>query len=247
MIRLVVADVDGVLCHGEGAPLDFTVLQRIAEFNDRARHDPSCPSVTLCTGRPAPYVEVLTQAIHGYYPAIYENGAGLLIPKPYGFKWHPAITAATLARLAQLQTALHDVLVATDLAYFQPGKAASLSLFPRQGTSLRKVYEEAGQLADEFGGEFSVEEAATCVNVIMRGIDKAEGVRWLARETGIPLSDMVGVGDSPSDMKFMQLLGWMAAPANAHEAVKQIAHYTSPYADGPGLVDILAKMLRPER
>jgi hydroxymethylpyrimidine pyrophosphatase-like HAD family hydrolase len=141
---------------------------------------------------------------------------------------------------------LHEALVAADLAYFQPGKTASLSLFPRAGVPLRQVYDEAGRLAGDFDGDFLVEEAATCVNVIRRGIDKAEGVRWLTHETGIPLSDMAGVGDSPSDMKFMQLLGWSAAPANAHASVKQIAYYTSPYEDGPGLVDILARILRPE-
>jgi hypothetical protein len=81
---------------------------------------------------------------------------------------------------------------------------------------------------------FAVEEAATCVNVIRCDIDKAEGVHWRARETDISLSDMVGVGDSPSDMKFMQLLGWLGAPASAHEAVKQIAHDISPYDNGPG-------------
>ena len=64
MIRLIVIDVDGVLSPGEAAPLDFAVLQRLAEVNDRARHDPHHPAVTLCTGRPAPYVEVLMQAIY---------------------------------------------------------------------------------------------------------------------------------------------------------------------------------------
>ena len=240
MIRLVVVDMDGVVSSGEAAPLDFAVWQRPAAFNDRARQDPTYPSLTLCTGRPAPYVEVLMQAIHGRYPAVYENGAGLYLPEPYGFKWYPAITPEITTRLMRFQTVLHDALVATDLAYFQPGKSASLSLFPREGIPLCKVYDETNQLARDFGGEFAVEEAATCVNVIVRGIDKAEGVRWLSRQTNIPLRDMAGVGDSPSDMKFMQLLGWMAAPANAHETVKQIAHYTSPYDDGPGLVDILA-------
>jgi 3-deoxy-D-manno-octulosonate 8-phosphate phosphatase KdsC-like HAD superfamily phosphatase len=114
MIRLVVVDVDGVLSHGEAAPLDFAVLQRLAEFKDR------------------------------------------------------------------------------------------------------------------------------------RSIDKGEGVRWLARESGIPLGDMAGVGDSPSAVRFMQLLGWSAAPINAHASVKQIAHYTSPYEDGPGLMDISTRLLRPE-
>jgi hydroxymethylpyrimidine pyrophosphatase-like HAD family hydrolase len=45
-------------------------------------------------------------------------------------------------------------------------------------------------------------------------------------------------------VRFMQLLGWRAAPTNAHESVKQIAHYTSPYEDGLGLVDILARLPR---
>jgi hydroxymethylpyrimidine pyrophosphatase-like HAD family hydrolase len=84
----------------------------------------------------------------------------------------------------------------------------------------------------------------TCINVLVRGVDKAEGVRWLSRETGIPLGDMAGVGDSESDVKFMQLLRWSGAPANAHASVKQLAHYTSPYDDGPGLVDILARVPR---
>jgi hydroxymethylpyrimidine pyrophosphatase-like HAD family hydrolase len=117
------------------------------------------------------------QAIHSYYPAISENGAGLFVPEPYGFKWHPAIATATL-------------------------------------------------------------------NMIVRGIDKAEGVRWLARGTGIPLGDMAGVGDSESDLKFMRLLRWMATPANAHASVKQLAHHTPPYEDGPGSVDILARIPR---
>ena len=244
LIRLVVVDVDGVLSHGEAAPLDFAVLQRLAAFNDRARRNPTHPAVTLCTGRPVPYVEVLMQAIHGRYPAVYENGAGLYIPEPYGFTWHPAVTRDVQMRLMRFQGVLHDALVATEGAYFQPGKSASLSVFPRPGVALGRVFAEASRLARDFGGEFSVEEAATCVNVIIRGIDKAEGVRWLSRQTGIPLGDMAGVGDAPSDVPFMQLLGWSAAPANAHQAVKQIAHYTSPYEDGLGLVDILTRLPR---
>jgi hydroxymethylpyrimidine pyrophosphatase-like HAD family hydrolase len=244
MIRLVVVDVDGVVSRGEAAPLDFAVLQRLAEFNDRARRDANSPSVTLCTGRPVPYVEVLMQVIHGRDPAVYESGAGLYIPEPYGFKWHPAITPEIQTRLLQFQAVLHDTLVATDLGYFQPGKSASCSLFPRPGVPLQDLLREAGRLAGDFGGEFSVEEAATCVNVIMCGVDKAEGVRWLSRETGISLGEMAGVGDSQSDVKFMQLLRWSGAPANAHASVKQLAHYTSPYDDGPGLVDILARLPR---
>jgi hydroxymethylpyrimidine pyrophosphatase-like HAD family hydrolase len=242
MIRLMVADVDGVLSLGEAAPFDFAVLQRLAEVNDRARHAPQYPAVTLCTGRPAPYVEVLMQAIHGFYPAIYEHGAGLYLPEPYGFKAHPALTPAMQAQLMELHGMLHDAFVATDLAYFQPGKSASLSLFARTGVTLHAVACTADRLARQWGDAFRVEAGATCVNVMVRGLDKAEGVRWLARETGIPLHAMAGVGDATGDMPFMQLVGWSAAPANAQAAVKQMAHYTSPYEDGRGLMDILTKI-----
>jgi hydroxymethylpyrimidine pyrophosphatase-like HAD family hydrolase len=238
MIRLIVADVDGVLSSGEAAPFDFAVLQRLAEGNDRARHDPHHPAVTLCTGRPAPYVEVLMQAIHGFYPAVYEHGAGLYIPEPYGFKLHPVHTPGIQAQLMEL----HAGLVATHLAYFQPGKSASLSLFARAGVTMQEVAHTAERLARQWGDTFLVEEGATCVNVMVRGLDKAEGVRWLARETGIPLYAMAGVGDATGDMAFMQLVGWSAAPANAQASVKQIAHYTSPYEYGRGLMDILTRL-----
>jgi hypothetical protein len=242
MIRLIVADVDGVLSSGEAAPFDAAVLQRLAEVNDRARHEPQHPAITLCTGRPAPYVEVLMQAIHGFYPAIYEHGAGLYMPEPYGFKTHPALTPVMQVQLMALHARLHDALVATNLAYFQPGKSASLSLFARAGVTMHEVAHTAERLARQWDEAFLVETGATCVNVMVRGLDKAEGVRWLARETGIPLHAMAGVGDATGDIPFMQLVGWSAAPANAQAAVKQIAHYTSPYEDGQGLMDILARM-----
>src|SRR5439155_12078908 len=223
MIRLLVVDVDGVLSLGEAAPFDGTVLQRLAEMTDRARHEPICPAITLCPGRPAPYVAVLTQVIHGFYPAIYEHGAGLYIPEPYGFKWHPSLTPAVHMQLLQLHSLLHDALVVTGRAFFQPGKSASLSLFARSGMSLQEVGSEAARLAQQFGDAFLVETGATCVNILVRGLDKAEGVRWLARHTGISLQEMAGVGDAQGDMPFMQLLAWAAAPANTHAAVKQMA------------------------
>src|SRR5437867_117404 len=92
MIRLVVVDVDGCLTAGEGQPLDFQGLARVARANTRSLSDPSVPAVTLCTGRPAPYVEVMHQVVAGHVPALYEHGCGMLVPSPYGFKTHPRIT-----------------------------------------------------------------------------------------------------------------------------------------------------------
>jgi len=245
MLRLIVLDVDGVLSPGEAAPLDWAVLQRLAAYNDHARHEVTRPAITLCTGRPAPYVEVLMQAIHGFFPAVYEHGAGLFIPEPYGFKWHPALTPAIQTQLLQLQAGLHQTLVAPGLAYVQPGKSASLSVFATAGITLQALARQVKRLVRDFGHTFSVETGATCVNILVRGLDKAAGVRWLARETAIPLRHMAGVGDARGDVPFMRLLGWCAAPANAHVSVKRVVHYTSAMVLGEHIllgVTVLAEL-----
>ena len=64
-------------------------------------------------------------------------------------------------------------------------------------------------------------------------------MRWLSRETGIPLDRIGGIGDSASDLKFLSILGPSAAPANAADEVKARVDYVSPYEDGDGVVDIL--------
>src|SRR5947207_3383075 len=89
-------------------------------------------------------------------------------------------------RSTTVHAMLPDALVATNLAYFQPGKSASLSLFAHPGVTMHEVAHTAERLARQWDDAFLVETGATCVNVMVRGLDKAEGVRWLARETAIP-------------------------------------------------------------
>ncbi|MEW6232280.1 MAG: HAD family hydrolase [Chloroflexota bacterium] len=240
-MRLLVVDVDGCLTPGEGRPLDLAVLRQIAQANRRAQGDGG-PAVTLCTGRQEPYVEVLMQAIGGYLPAIYENGCGLYFPLEYRFQEHPAITAAMRHALAETRSLLQERAVATGKGYFQPGKECSLSLYPLPGTTvhdLRLLVEEA--LSARPTG-YQVQGAVSSVDVVPQGMDKGEGVRWLARETGIPLAEMAGLGDSPSDLAFLSLVGFSAAPANAAAEVKARVHYVSPYAHGRGVLDVLRRM-----
>lgn len=61
--RLLVFDVDGVLTQREGKALDLQLLERLAHMHRTARENPSRPAVTVCTGRPAAYVEAVLQAI----------------------------------------------------------------------------------------------------------------------------------------------------------------------------------------
>jgi 3-deoxy-D-manno-octulosonate 8-phosphate phosphatase (KDO 8-P phosphatase) len=78
---------------------------------------------------------------------------------------------------------------------------------------------------------------------VLDGIDKGAGVEWLSRETGVPLAQMAGIGDSPGDLPYLRRVGFSAAPANATDDVKRTVQYVSPFKDSKGVVDILLRWI----
>lgn len=239
--RLVVVDIDGCLTPGEAQPWDFAVLQFVAELNRRARADPQQFSVTLCTGRQEPYVEAMMQAIDAHMPGIYENGGGLYFPKTYCFAENPSITPTQRATLAEIRRVLTREIVETGIGQFQPGKEVSLTLYPaRQGVTFVQLADLAHRALDGKVSGCTIMPLVTSVDIVLDGIDKGAGVEWLSRETGIPLAQMAGIGDSPGDLPYLRRVGFSAAPANATDDVKSAVQYVSPLEDGAGVVDILS-------
>lgn len=239
VMRLVVVDVDGCLTPGEAGDWNWEALQTIRDLNRQAKQGGPVPAITLCTGRQEPYVEVLMQAIAGYLPCIYENGCGLYFPDGYRFAEHPSITASSRAALASAKATLYGQVVFPGQGYFQPGKEASLTLYPLPGTSVRRLHQHVAEILKRYDDILTIQASVSCVDVTPIGIDKGQGVRWLSEETGIPLTHMGGIGDSISDLKFLDLVSRSAAPANAAAKVQVAVGYVSPYRDGDGVVDIL--------
>jgi hydroxymethylpyrimidine pyrophosphatase-like HAD family hydrolase len=239
VLRLAVVDVDGCLTPGEAREWNWKALQAISDFNRRARQGAPVPAVTLCTGRQEPYIEVLMQAIGAYQPGIYENGCGLYFPDGYRFVEHPLITVETRKALAAAKAAIYQEVVMSGLGYFQPGKEVSLTLYPLPGITVGRLYRAVAGILRDRDAHLALQASVSCVDVTPAGLDKGTGVRWLSDETGIPLRQMGGIGDSTSDLKFLRLLGRSAAPANAASEVRAAVGYVSPQPNGEGVVDIL--------
>jgi hypothetical protein len=219
-------------------------MEYVAQWNHRAREDPTLPAVTLCTGRQQPYVEVLMQAIGTFVPGIFENGCGLYFPEEYRFAENPAITPAMRQALPEIRATMRRLVVERGLGYFQPGKELSLTLYPRPGIGVGQLYQLTSQALLPHADHYQAEESVACVNVIPQGVDKGAGVRWLAQELGLSLAQIGGIGDATSDLSFLQLVGFAAAPANATAAVRQAVAYVSPYEDGEGVIDVLHTLIR---
>jgi HAD superfamily hydrolase (TIGR01484 family) len=236
-IRLLVLDIDGVLSRVDGKALDLRLLERLAEMNRAALKGSSQPAVTICTGRPAPYVEAILQAIDGHLPAIFENGAGLYFPDDYRFLSHPTLAAET--RFEAIRQRLEEALVASGQALFQPGKDYSLSLLARDPSQTGILYDQAINALGPLEEAVDLIYSASCLNVLPRGIDKGKGIQFLANQTDYVLGEMLGVGDSDVDLPFLALVGYSAAPANANLAVRQLVQYVAPRSAADGVRDVL--------
>jgi HAD superfamily hydrolase (TIGR01484 family) len=239
LIRLVLLDVDGCLTLGEASPLDLEVLRRLQAYNRRAAAEPAVPAITLCTGRQEPYVEFMTQAVAGYLPAIWENGAGLYVPAEYRFKLHPLIDRPRLEVLAEIRRLIAEALILPDLAHPQPGKEVSITLYPTDRSTLDEVYALARDAIASLGEFYWVQRSLTTVEVLPLGIHKGAGARWLLDELALEDSQCLGVGDSPADIEIFRVTGLGATPWNGHEQVKAAAQFVAPRDASWGVVDIL--------
>ncbi len=242
-LRLVLADVDGVITRGEGQAIDIEVLQRLAAINAAATLDPCIPAITLCTGRQAPYVELMAQLVGAFLPCIFEHGAGLFFPTTFLYEFDTHLGPDYATRLATLRAALDGPLIQPGRAFVQPGKEATMTLYPRGplGTSsVAELAELVEAVVARVAPEFGVARNVHGVEVRPRGIDKGTGARRMADLLDIPLQAMAGVGDSDPDLTFLNCVGLSAAPGNATPTVRQHVMYVANASFGDGLLEIVA-------
>jgi HAD superfamily hydrolase (TIGR01484 family) len=229
-IQLIVLDIDGVVTDGESQPLDLDLVAQLGRMSQAARADPNQPAVTFCTGRPAPYLELL---------GVYENGAGIYDPADYQFTPLPRIEQS-LNGIAEVTLRLEETLVQDKIVYFQPGKQHSLTLFavdPGRTQELKGLTTQAlGPLLERVDLVYST----SCLNVLPRGVDKGKGIAFLSDQVDIPLANMLGVGDSDVDLPFLKLIGHSAAPANANPEVRELVDYVAAETTSDSVRDILS-------
>lgn len=242
LIWFVLSDVDGVITPGERSMVDLEILRRLADYNHLCLKDPAVPAITLCTGRPAPYVEMLAQMLDVFLPCIFEHGAGMFSPREFRFAFHPALGSSYAANLAAFRAALEDPLLSPGRAFVQPGKEASMSLYPLGSTPLDELARVAQETVDAQRAPFTVAGNVHGIEVRPIGLDKGVALEWLAQQVDVPLSRVGGVGDSDTDVTFLERVAYSAAPSNATPAVQAVARDVSALPFGEGLLDVLRRV-----
>lgn len=237
----IICDIDGCLGPESTDPMELAGLEWIRGWNLSALAD-GLPRLTLCSGRPLPFVEALCRVIcNTTLPAICENGVWLFDPAANGFLRDPAITSDDI----------HAVHAATDWiesdfgpqgVVIQPGKAASLSLWHPDTEHLRRL---VPRLVERFAREswpFRVSMTVAWINCDLTKISKSTGLRRFVEHTGLRRERMLGIGDSASDLVMKDHVRLFAAPANAAPEVRAASDLVSPQHEIRGVCDILSQI-----
>jgi hypothetical protein len=70
---------------------------------------------------------------------------------------------------------------------------------------------------------------------------KAAALRMVAEHYGVPLAEVLAIGDAVNDMDMLQSAGVAIAMDNAHPSVKQVAHWIAPSNNDHGVHAALAR------
>ncbi|MFN8668247.1 MAG: Cof-type HAD-IIB family hydrolase [Gemmatimonadaceae bacterium] len=263
MIRLLCADVDGTLVGARGAvhPEVWPAVERARAAGIR---------LALCSGRPAfgitrEYAERF--APEGWH--IFQNGASVVhfpdgrthsvrvTPEQAAFlRQRARVTGFTLEFYGDLDYAVEDDDVYTHqhaALLGVPFRSRPLATFDqpivRAQWMVRKTQHDA-VLAESCEGlelwpsTSPLMPDTLFVGILPRGTNKGTGVQALADEYGIPLDEIMFVGDAWNDMPALQLVGHPVAMANAEPEAIAIARHVVGHVDDGGLAEALDLAVR---
>jgi hydroxymethylpyrimidine pyrophosphatase-like HAD family hydrolase len=216
-IRAFACDIDGCLAAVGHATFDLPTLHELAALHAHAAHDESVPRLTLMTGRPHPYVDAVSQVLGIDGAVCFENGAGLATRRPYR-AWLAAGLGDGLRDLRSFERAVEE---RSSEMFVQLGKGASATVFPRHATRhIAPLMEALQGIIDERDLQLVLDPSNDCVNVLLPGVDKGSGFRWLCGELGLEPGEVAGIGDSVGDVVWLRHCAVSFAPGNASDEVR---------------------------
>ena len=244
-IRLIISDVDGCLTPEESIAWDLEHFTRFCLLSRQASAGQiPLPPLTLCTGRPQPYVEALMKIMDIRYPVICENGAVLYDLPTNQARNAPGVTAAHITGLRAVREFIEQqVLPAFPQSFLQFGKEAQLSVFsqdPSLFPAMRQMI--AAFVARRGGPELVLGTSHYYLNISLAGVDKGSAIRHLLQGVNLTRDQTAGIGDTEGDLPLRREVSFFGCPANATAPVKAVADYVSPYPALTGVLDILSRI-----
>ncbi len=253
-VETILSDVDDCLLPTDGgvSPGFFAGLQKVAEYVERANAG-NFPPIGWCSGRDRNYIEAVSFFLGLGWWSVIESGIALFNAATKEMLLNPALTLEVQAAFRAIrQERLPGILAEFPELYDYPGNRINIALERPRGARrpIEEYYEIVkARLQDLLDQRLVVvHHSRIAVDISPVGsdgtpIDKASGVLFLAKETGINPSKMLGIGDSRGDFPMLNLVRHVGCPSNASEECKRLIRnrggYLSPYEYASGVADVI--------
>jgi hydroxymethylpyrimidine pyrophosphatase-like HAD family hydrolase len=240
---IVISDLDGCLSPEDPKAFNPAGLMHVADYNRAAVEKGDRPILTVCTGRPQPFVEAMCRLVQNMtIPAIAENGVWLFDAGRNEYVMDTSISDTDLE-------AVHDAEMWIRHAYnsagftIQPGKTASVSLYHPSRERMLALVPELKQAVDERGWPLRISTTWFYINCDLEHINKGTGIARLLERVGAPKERLAGIGDTHGDRFIADAVSYFACPGNADEEIRKRANYVSSLPEVDGVVDILGRLV----
>lgn len=222
MIKLFITDLDGCLTKPFHSP-DWEMISEIRKLNALSSEDPDVPPISICSGRPLPYVEAVAQWLDIRVPVIFEN-AGLYELSTYNIEVAPVFDEEARREVAELKSWLQSEIVpqynGIEIEFF---KLMDAGLIHVDKQVIDEVYPKVVDHISESFQHFEAHKTDISINIILKENNKRDGIQILCRALDIEPSEVAYIGDSSGDIPGLELVGHPFAPRNAIEPVKEVA------------------------
>lgn len=225
MIKLFITDLDGCVSFPHQTP-DWEVLTKIRTLIEKSKTNKNIPPITICSGRPLPYVEAISQLLGMEQPMIFESGAGIYNMQTNEIFWSPDFTDELEKELHQIKKHFH-----TNYIEKIPGtiseftKRMDAGLINPNTELILEMNSEIVPYIEENHPNFEVHHTEVSINVIYKKANKGHGIRRLADMLNLKLEEIAYIGDTGGDISALKIVGKSFAPANAIQAVKDIVDH----------------------
>jgi Cof subfamily protein (haloacid dehalogenase superfamily) len=262
MIALICIDVDGTLVgsSGEVAAASWEAAVRARACGIR---------LAICTGRPGfGLARGFAERLDGDGWHVFQNGASVVRLPGGETRSHGLPPAAVSALVARARATGRPLELYGDTEYAveadvertrEHARLLGVRWAPRDLLSLHGPVVRGQWLVSHAEAEVVMAEPhdgltlshssspvmpdTSFINITPAGVDKAEAVRLVATEYGVPVERVMMVGDGANDVSVLRLVGYSVAMGNAEPVAKQTARYQVSDVDRGGLAEALALAL----
>ncbi|MDH5806137.1 MAG: phosphoglycolate phosphatase [Candidatus Methanomethylicaceae archaeon] len=224
MIKAIATDVDGTLTNYN----DELYIEAIATIRELERKG---IKVILCSGNALCVTKTLAKYIGCSGPTVSENGA--------------VIEYKAKIRIIGRKNIGREALDELKKVYNEEIKESWTNAYRFVDIAIRRniPFNEVEKIVKKINGA-KVIDSGFAYHITDETIDKGKGLLLALNLIGIKPEEVLGIGDSITDLEMLKVCGIKAAVANADPRIKEIADIIAEKEFGLGFVEIINKIVK---